>query len=83
MEKCIFVGSLQETAKDLNQLIESLQDNSLLCYPNNYDCSRQIDGIIFRLRKIRKECKKMPTLTKEEIKDSISYHSSLMNKALY
>ena len=59
MEKCTLAKLLKDEIKHLNQLVEELEDSSLLSCPENYDCSTGINNIITHLQKIKSECKKL------------------------
>ena len=58
MSKCLLVKLLKNEIQSLNHLVESLEDESKLCFPNEYNCTGRFRGVIFNLRRIEKEARK-------------------------
>ena len=59
MSKCLLAALLRNAVQDLNRLRESLEDESRLCFPNKYDCSKCLREIIANLRRIEKEARRL------------------------
>jgi len=59
MSKCLLAGLLKNEVQNLNLLIESLEDNSRLCFPNEYNCSGCFREVISNLRRIEREAKQV------------------------
>ncbi len=57
MSGCMFVGLLKNEIQNLNRLVESLEDKSRFCFPNEYSCSECFREIIHDLQRIEKEAK--------------------------
>ena len=58
MTKCLIAKLLKNEIQNLNRLLESLEDKSKLCFPNEYDCSLCLREVISNLRKIEKEARR-------------------------
>ena len=59
MSKCLLVKLLKNEIQNLNHLIESLEDKSKVCFPNEYDCSKCLREVIYNLRKIEKKAQRV------------------------
>ena len=58
MSKCLIVKLLKNEIQNLNRLVESLEDKSKLCFPNEYDCTKCLRDVISNLRRIEKEARR-------------------------
>lgn len=58
MSKCLLAKLLKNEIQNLNHLVESLEDKSKLCLPNEYDCSGCLREVTSSLRRIEKEARR-------------------------
>ena len=58
MSKCLLADLLKKEVKNLNNLIESLEDKSKLCCPSEYNCTKCLNKIVCNLRRIEKDMRK-------------------------
>ena len=58
MSKCLLVKLLKNEIQSLNHLVESLEDKSKLCFPNEYDCTGCLREVTSNLRRIEKEAQR-------------------------
>ena len=59
MKRLMLVKLLKDEIQHLKHLAEAMEDMSILSCPDDYNCSRCINDIIFHLKKIRSECSKL------------------------
>ena len=57
MSKCLLVKLLKDEIQNLNHLVESLEDESKLCFPSEYNCSECLREVISNLRRIEKKAR--------------------------
>lgn len=58
MSKCLLVKLLKNEIQSLNHLVESLEDESKLCFPNEYNCTGCLREVTSNLRRIEKEARR-------------------------
>ena len=58
MSKCLLVKLLKNEIQSLNQLVVSLEDESKLCFPNEYNCTGCLREVTSNLRRIEKEARR-------------------------
>ena len=66
MDKYMLIQSLEKETDDLNRLIQSLRDESKLCLPDCYDCSKCFRAILVHLQKVEKEVRRNPCFRKRQ-----------------
>ncbi|MFA6358026.1 MAG: hypothetical protein WCY09_05105 [Candidatus Omnitrophota bacterium] len=54
MGKCTIAKLLREEIDNLTRIAEALEDNSKLCSPGIYDCSRCLGEVSRNLKRIKK-----------------------------
>jgi len=59
MDKYRLIEALTQETKNLQILVNSLSDESKLCFPKEYDCSRSIDEIIYHLKVVKVKIRRM------------------------
>ncbi|MBU4305579.1 MAG: hypothetical protein KJ893_08195 [Candidatus Omnitrophica bacterium] len=60
MSRCALAAIIREEIKSLSRIVDALEDNSKLCFPDSYDCSRCIDETLKNLKRVKRLSRKIP-----------------------